>query len=319
MQTEEFKDALNAGDPANGWLFAAGRTPLCGAEPADYSAVGAALGKIPEDLTAYTDESVEALSAATEAVIRGKVVAKQGEVDAMAAAIEAAIGGLTRKAAPSGGAPVYWVSVPQTENGSVTASPRYAGQGVTVTVTVKPDSGYQLDTLAAAIQNGGELPLTDRGGGAYSFTMPAGNVEVKAAFAKTAEAVPFRDVPADHACYDAVRWAQEAGIALGAGGLFGPNAPCTRAQVITFLWRAAGSPEPESAESFADVPAGSYCAKAIAWAAENGIALGVKSGLFVSWAAAYGVTNGIGGGLFGPGRSCTRAQFIMFLYRAHLG
>ncbi len=361
MQAEEFKDALNAGDPANGWLFAAGRTPLCGAEPADYSAVDAALGKIPKDPTAYTDESVEALSAATEAVIRGKVVAKQAEVDAMAAAIEAAIGGLTRKAAPSGGAPVYWVSVPQTENGSVTASPRYAGQGVTVTVTVKPDSGYQLSALTAAIQNGGRLPLTDRGGGAYSFTMPAGNVEVKAAFAEAAEIVPFRDVPADHACYDAVRWAQEAGIALGAGdGLFGPNAPCTRAQVITFLWRAAGSPEPESAESFADVPAGSYCAKAIAWAAENGIALGVSSGLFhpdavctraqgiafvyraigrivhtesgfadvpagsyfagaVSWAAAYGVTNGIGGGLFGPGRSCTRAQFIMFLYRAHLG
>ena len=99
MQTEGFKDTLNANDPANGWLFREGKTPLCGAEPADYSAVDAALDKIPADLTAYTDESIKTLSAAAEAVIRGKVIAKQAEVDAMAAAIERAISDLTFKPA----------------------------------------------------------------------------------------------------------------------------------------------------------------------------------------------------------------------------
>ena len=99
MQTEGFKDALNASSPTNGWIFREGETPLCGAEPADYSVVDAALGKIPADLTAYTDESIETLSAATEAVIRGKVIAKQAEVDAMAAAIERAISDLTFKPA----------------------------------------------------------------------------------------------------------------------------------------------------------------------------------------------------------------------------
>ena len=129
--------------------------------------------------------------------------------------------------------------------------------------------------------------------------MPAGKVEISATFAKKVEVSPFNDVSTDAYYYEAVKWAQEKGITGGIGnGLFGPNQPCTRAQIVTFLWRAAGSPESKNASSFADVPAGSYYAKAVAWAVENGI------------------TTGTGDGKFSPDNPCTRAQSVTFLYRA---
>ena len=129
--------------------------------------------------------------------------------------------------------------------------------------------------------------------------MPAGKVEVKASFAEEAETSPFADVATDAYCYDAVKWAAEQGITGGIGNnLFGPNQPCTRAQIVTFLWRAAGSPEPKDMSSFSDVPADSYYAKAVAWAVENGI------------------TTGTGDGKFSPDATCTRAQAVTFLARA---
>lgn len=231
MQADEFKDTLNASDPANGWIFHEGETPLCGAEPADYSVVDAALGKIPADLTAYTEESIETLNAAAETVIRGKVIAKQTEVDAMAKAIENAIAALVKKPSSGGGFssgsffPSYPVTIPgKTENGTVTVSTKNATSGSTVTITVKPDDGFKLDELTVIDKNGNELKLTDKGNGKYTFTMPASKVEVNATFVKEVETSPFGDVSTSAYYYEAVKWAQKKGITGGIGnGLFGPN------------------------------------------------------------------------------------------------
>ena len=196
--------------------------------------------------------------------------------------------------------PTYPVTTPdKTENGTVTANRRYAERGDTVTITVKPDDGFKLDDLTVTDKNGKELKLTDKGNGKYTFTMPASKVEVNATFVKEVEISPFSDVSTSAYYYEAVKWAQEKGITGGIGnGLFGPNQPCTRAQIVTFLWRAAGSPEPKSMSSFSDVSADSYYAKAVAWAVENGI------------------TTGTGDGKFSPDATCTREQAVAFLYRA---
>ena len=305
MQTEGFKDALNASSPTNGWIFREGETPLCGAEPADYSVVDAALGKIPADLTAYTNESIETLSAATEAVIRGKVIAKQAEVDTMAKAIEDAIAALVKKPSSSGGFssgsffPSYPVNTPdKTENGTVTVSTKNATSGSTVTITVKPDDGFKLDELTVIDKNGNELKLTDKGNGKYTFTMPASKVEVNAAFVKEVETSPFGDVSTSVYYYEAVKWAQEKGITGGIGnGLFGPNQPCTRAQIVTFLWRATGSPVVNYAMNMSDVPEGSYYAEAVRWALSEGITTGTTENTF------------------SPDSECTRAQAVAFLFR----
>ena len=197
--------------------------------------------------------------------------------------------------------PTYSVSTPsKTEHGTVTVSPKSASKGDTVTVTVKPDSGYVLETLTVTDKNGNELTLKDKGNGKYTFTMPAGKVEVKATFMEDNSMLNFfYDVPNNAYFYEAVKWAVENGITTGVGNdLFAPEQPCTRAQIVTFLWRAAGSPEPKGASSFADVAAGSYYAKAVAWAVENGI------------------TTGTGDGKFSPDATCTRAQAVTFLARA---
>ena len=197
--------------------------------------------------------------------------------------------------------PSYAVGIPdKMENGSVSVSPKNASQGDRVTVTVKPDAGYELDSLKVFDKNGKELELTDKGDGKFTFIMPAGKVEVKATFTEEVKTSPFQDVPTDAYYYEAVKWAQKKGITGGIGdGLFGPNQPCTRAQIVTFLWRAAGSPEPEgTAAGMTDVAAGSYYEKAVAWAIENGI------------------TPGTADGLFAPDATCTRAQGMTFLFRA---
>lgn len=197
--------------------------------------------------------------------------------------------------------PSYAVGIPdKMENGSVSVSPKNASQGDRVTVTAEPDEGYELDSLKVLDKNGRELALTDKGDGRFTFIMPAGRVEVKAAFTEEVKISPFRDVPTDAYYYEAVKWAQKKGITGGIGdGLFGPNQPCTRAQIVTFLWRAAGSPEPEgTAAGMTDVAAGSYYEKAVAWAIENGI------------------TTGTADGRFAPDATCTRAQGMTFLFRA---
>ena len=198
-----------------------------------------------------------------------------------------------------GGSTTYPVSTPsKTENGSVSVSPKNASRGDTVTITVKPDDGYVLDDLAVTDKNGNDLKLTDKGNGKYTFTMPAGKVEVKASFAEEAETSPFADVVTDAYYYEAVKWAAEQGITGGIGNnLFGPNQPCTRAQIVTFLWRAVGCPEPKGTSSFSDVPSDAYYAKAVAWAVENGI------------------TDGVGDNRFAPDVVCTRGQMVTLLYR----
>ena len=252
--------------------------------------------------------------------------------------------------------PSYTVSVDKTENGTITVSPKSASKGDTVTITVKPDKGYELDTLKVLDKNGDKVKLTEKNG-KYTFTMPTGKVTVKGSFVEEAPVQIFKDVPVDAYYYEAVKWAAEKGITGGVGnGLFAPNQPCTRAQIVTFLWRAAGSPAPKSMSSFADVPADAFYAKAVAWAVENGITGGTGDGKFspdatctraqsvtflyraagspkvsgsaefgdvatnayyadaVAWAAKNGITGGIGGGLFGSGNDCTRAQIVTFLY-----
>ena len=198
--------------------------------------------------------------------------------------------------------PTYSVSTPsKTENGSVTVSPKNASKGDTVTVTVKPDSGYVLETLTVTDKNGNELTLKDKGNGKYTFTMPAGKVEVKATFMEDNSMLNFfYDVPNNAYFYEAVKWAVKNGITTGVGnGLFAPEQPCTRAQIVTFLWRAAGSPEPKGAASgMTDVVSGSYYEKAVAWAIENGITTGTTTSTF------------------SPDATCTRAQAVTFLARA---
>ena len=198
--------------------------------------------------------------------------------------------------------PTYSVSTPsKTEHGSVTVSPKSASKGDRVTVTVKPDSGYVLETLTVTDKNGNELTLKDKGDGKYTFTMPAGKVEVKATFMEDNSMLNFfYDVPNNAYFYEAVKWAVKNGITTGVGNdLFAPEQPCTRAQIVTFLWRAAGSPEPKGAASgMTDVVSGSYYEKAVAWAIENGITTGTTTTTF------------------SPDATCTRAQAVTFLARA---
>ena len=267
--------------------------------PADYTKVDAAIAKA-NALNKDNYKNFSAVEDAVNAVVRGKNITEQDEVDAMAQAIEKAINDLVRRSSGGSSSPSYSVTIPnKTENGTVTVNPKSASKGSTVTITAKPDSGYQLDDLTVTDKNGKELKLTDKGNGKYTFIMPASKVEIKATFVKEVETSPFSDVSTSAYYYEAVKWAQEKGITGGIGnGLFGPNQPCTRAQIVTFLWRAAGSPEPKSMSSFSDVSADSYYAKAVAWAVENGI------------------TTGTGDGKFSPDATCTREQAVAFLYRA---
>ena len=184
----------------------------------------------------------------------------------------------------------------------MTVSPANASKGTNVTVTVKPNEGYELGSLAVKDASGDLLPLADLGNGKYSFVMPDGKVSVEANFVKSAVSTGFADVPANAYFADAVKWAVDKGITNGLPDtMFGPYESCTRAQIVTFLWRAAGSPEPKTASSFTDVPASAYYAKAVAWAVENGI------------------TNGMTATMFAPDATCTRGQSVTFLYRALKG
>ncbi len=201
--------------------------------------------------------------------------------------------------------PRYAVTVPdKTENGSLSVSSKNAKRGSDVTITATPDKGYEVDDIVAKDAKGNKLTLRDNGDGTYTFTMPASKVTVTAAFAekKAEPIVPeklFADVSAEEYYYEAVKWASENGVTGGIGeNLFGANLPCTRAQIVTFLWRAAGSPEPKGMSGFVDVSADAYYAKAVAWAVEEGIVSGTSATTF------------------SPDAVCTRAQSVAFLYRA---
>ena len=259
-----------------------------------------------------------------------------------------------------GGVTTYPITVKSAKNGDVTASHKSAAKGTTITLTVDPDKGYVLDTLTVLDGKDKDLKLTEKNG-KFTFTMPASKVTVEGSFKEEFPDFPnpFSDIAPSDFCCDAVMWAVAKDITNGIGNYtFAPNQPCTRAQIVTFLWRAAGSPAPKSASNFTDVPADAYYAKAVAWAVENGITGGTGDGKFspdatctraqavtflyrasgspavsgnaaftdvaadayyaaaVTWAEKNGITGGIGGGLFGSGQSCTRGQIVTFLYRA---
>ena len=200
----------------------------------------------------------------------------------------------------SSSSPSYPVSVPdKTDHGSVTVSPKNASKGDTVTVTVKPDSGYVLETISVTDKNDNDLKLTDKGNGKYTFTMPTSKVEIKATFMEDNSVLNFfYDVPNDAYYFEAVKWAAENGITGGVGNsLFAPNQPCTRAQIVTFLWRAAGSPVVNYLMPFTDVDEGAYYAEAVRWAASTGIVTGLTETTF------------------GTDSVCTRAQAAAMIYR----
>ena len=260
-----------------------------------------------------------------------------------------------------GGVTTYPITVKSAKNGDVTASHKTASKGTAVTLTVDPDKGYVLDTLTVLDGKDKEIKLTEKNG-KFTFTMPASKVTVEAMF-KAEQSTgknPFTDVPAGSYYEDAVIWAVDKGITTGTSATtFNPNGICTRAQAVTFLWRAAGSPAPKTkVMPFTDVKAGSYYETAVLWAVENGITKGTSDTMFspdatctraqivtflwrangspavsgnsaftdvasdayyaaaVTWAEKNDVTGGIGGGLFGSNNNCTRAQIVTFLYRA---
>ena len=252
----------------------------------------------------------------------------------------------------------YTITVDSVKHGTITVSPKSAYKGDTVTITVKPDKGYELDTLKVLDKDGDKVKITEKKG-KYTFTMPASKVTVKGKFVEEAPEQIFADVPVDAYYYEAVKWAASEGITGGIGNnLFAPGRPCTRGQIVTFLWRAAGSPTPKNMSSFTDVPADAFYAKAVAWAVESGITGGTGDGKFspdatctraqavtflyrasgapavsgnsaftdvasdayyaaaVTWAEKNDITGGIGGGLFGSNNNCTRAQIVTFIYRS---
>ena len=254
----------------------------------------------------------------------------------------------------------YAISAPTVANGSVSVTPSSASKGTTVTITVKPNDGYELDKLTVTDKDGNRLSLNDQGNGKYTFTMPSGKVNVDAAFSKIETAISFRDVKQGDYYYDAVKWAVEKGITEGTSATtFSPDASCTRAQMVTFLWRAAGSPAPKSAANpFKDINENDYYYSAVLWAVENGITSGTGADTFsptatvtrgqtvtflyraagsplagnsafddvaanayyakaVAWAAENGITSGTGSGKFSPGADCTRSQIVTLLYRAN--
>ena len=198
------------------------------------------------------------------------------------------------------GVTTYPITVMSGKNGGVTASHKSAAKGALVTLTVTPDKGYALETLNVLDQNGKALPLTQQNG-KYGFTMPASAVTVKATFMDDNTMLNFFvDVSASDYYYDAVLWAVGKGITGGTSATtFDPNGNCTRAQAVTFLWRAAGSPAAKSAVMpFTDVKAGSYYYDAVLWAVENGI------------------TKGTSETMFSPDATCSRAQIVTFLWRS---
>ena len=259
--------------------------------------------------------------------------------------------------------PTHAVSAGKAANGSVSLNTARAAQGSRVTITVKPDVGYQLASLTVRDGNGNSVAVTKQTETTYTFTMPAGKVSVDAAFAAIRTAISFRDVKASDYFYVAVQWAAEKGVTEGTGAdTFSPSASCTRAQMVTFLWRAAGSPAPKNAANpFKDVSANDYYYDAVLWAVENGITSGTGADTFsptatvtrgqtvtflhraagspegngnssfsdvnkndyyssaVLWAAQNGITTGTGDGRFSPGTDCTRAQIVTLLFRANGG
>ena len=256
--------------------------------------------------------------------------------------------------------PTYSITITSRDGGvaSITPNPSPANRYVLFEVT--PDKGYVLDQVYYLRASDPELEVEflQIGENQYMFMMPKSDVILDVYFLATES--PFRDVKASDYFYDPVLWAVSYDITSGVGnGRFAPGDPCTRAQVVTFLWRAAGEPEPVSTRNpFVDVKSSAYYYKAVLWAVENGITTGtgantfspnspctrgqvvtflwraagepqpyhvsnpftdVKSSAFyhkaVLWAVNYGITTGMTNTTFAPNSTCTRGQVVTFLYR----
>ena len=316
-----------------------------------------------KEAVATVDENGK-VTAVAEGTAKITVKTVDGEKTAVCAVTVTA---KTSGGSSSGGSstPTYPVTKPsKTENGSVNISPTSAKRGSIVTITVTPDAGYVLDELTVTDKDGKELSLTKKSDTEYTFVMPAGKVEITPSFVKQAEEPSrvFVDVKTGDYFYDAVQWAVGKGITNGTSAeTFSPEDPCTRAQIVTFLWRAAGSPVVNYAMDLSDVAGDAYYAEAVRWALSEGITTGTSADQFspdatctreqavtflyraagsptvsgesafedvgadayyaraVAWAAQNGVTNGISQALFGTGSDCTRAQIVTFLYRAQQG
>ena len=350
VTTEQNKDIGTAGMPANaGTLtYAKGTAKTTGTVKVDSWSVDATTGKVTYTLSG---------GAASDTVTLPVIIKSTNYADATVNVVIT----LTKPSSSGGGGSShssrYTITVDSVKHGTITVSPKSAYKGDTVTITVKPDKGYELDTLKVLDKDGDKVKITEKKG-KYTFTMPASKVTIKGKFVEEAPEQIFADVPVDAYCYEAVKWAASEGITGGIGNnLFAPGLPCTRGQIVTFLWRAAGSPAPKSMSSFADVAEDAYYAKAVAWAVENGITGGTGNGKFspdatctraqavtflyrasgspavsgsaafsdvaadayyvsaVKWAEKNGITGGIGGGLFGSGNNCTRGQIVAFLWR----
>ena len=187
--------------------------------------------------------------------------------------------------------------------GEISVLPKYyAPKGRLVTITAIPDEGYVLEELTVTDDDDDAITLTDKDNGEYAFTMPASRVKINVVFATIDEEPenPFYDIDATDYYYDAVLWAVENGVTVGTSATtFSPDMSCTRAQMVTFLWRAAGSPKATSGNPFTDVQAGSYYYDAVLWAVEQGI------------------TSGTSATTFAPDATVTRGQTVTFLYRAN--
>ena len=259
-----------------------------------------------------------------------------------------------------GGVSTYAITVPSdVDGGAVKVSPTRASSGTTVTITVTPDDGYELAKLTVTDKDGDTVKLTDKGDGKYTFTMPASAVEVEASFQEIVVEPdnPFTDVYESDYYYDAVLWAVENGVTVGTTSTtFSPNVTVSRAQMVTFLWRAYGSPEATGENPFTDVNESEYYYDAVLWAVENGVTVGTSATTFspeapvtraqavtfqwraagspaasgdsfndvaddvwysdaVTWAVANEITNGTGGNNFSPEVAVSRAQAVTFLYR----
>lgn len=197
----------------------------------------------------------------------------------------------------------YLITVDRVSGGTLRVNPGRADKGDTVTITVTPKSGYELKKLTVTDSRGDAVETRSAGEGRYTFVMPGSRVSVSASFARAEEPekLPFTDVSNSAYYYDAVLWAAEEGITSGVtGSTFAPGRGCTRAQLVTFLWRANGSPEPASRENpFTDVSSSAYYYDAVLWAVEKGI------------------TTGVTGSTFAPDALCTRGQAAVLLWRAN--
>ena len=193
----------------------------------------------------------------------------------------------------------YAITVDAGKHGDVSVSPKRADKGDTVTITVDPDKGYEVDEVIVTDKDGDSIRVRDRGDGEYTFTMPDSKVTVEVTFVEASGELSFVDVAKSDYYYDAVKWAVDNGVTTGVTDtIFAPGNPCTRAQTVTFLWRAAGMPQAANrVNPFTDVSVNDYYYEAVLWAVENGI------------------TGGTTATTFSPNATCTRAQVVTFLWR----